>query len=52
MALISRRALLSSVALAGASVLAQGASQRGPWAQGTAPALVTSDRGNHLRRDS
>jgi alkaline phosphatase D len=43
MALISRRALLSSVALAGASVLAQGASQRGPWAQGTAPALVTSD---------
>src|SRR5262245_28882339 len=43
MALISRRALLSSVALAGASVLARGASQRGPWAQGTAPALVTSD---------
>src|SRR5215475_8103337 len=43
MALISRRALLSSVALAGASVLARGLSQRGPWAQGTAPALVTSD---------
>ena len=43
MALISRRALLSSVALAGASVLARGVSQRGPWAQGTAPALVTSD---------
>ena len=43
MALISRRALLSSVALAGASVLVRGVSQRGPWAQGTAPALVTSD---------
>src|SRR5215510_15319222 len=43
MALISRRALLSSVALAGASVLARGARQRGPWAQGTPPALVTSD---------
>src|SRR5437867_4266930 len=40
MALISRRAFLSSVALAGASVLARGVSQRGPWAQGTAPALV------------
>ena len=43
MALISRRALLSSVALAGVSVLARGVSQRDPWAQGTAPALVTSD---------
>ena len=43
MALISRRALLSSVVLAGASVLARSVSQRGPWAQGTAPALVTSD---------
>ena len=43
MALIRRRALLSSVALVGASVLARGASQRGLWAQGTAPALMTSD---------
>ena len=43
MALISRRALLSSVVLAGASVLAKAVSQRDPWAQGTAPAVVTSD---------
>src|SRR5262249_3958030 len=43
MAFISRRSLLSSVALAGASILVRGVSQRGPWAQGTAPALVTSD---------
>jgi len=43
MARISRRAFLSSVALAGASVLARGVSQRGPGAQGTTPALVTSD---------
>jgi alkaline phosphatase D len=43
MALISRRAFLSSVVLAGASVLARGIGQHGPWAQGTAPALVTSD---------
>ncbi len=43
MAIMSRRAFLSSVALAGASVLAGGVSRRGPWAQGTAPALVTAD---------
>ena len=43
MALISRRAFVSSIVLAGASVLARGVSQRGPGAQGTAPALVTSD---------
>jgi len=43
MARISRRAFLSSVALAGVSILARGVSQRGPGAQGTAPALVTSD---------
>ena len=43
MALISRRAFVSSVALAGVSVLVRGVGQRGPWAQGTAPALVTSD---------
>jgi phosphodiesterase/alkaline phosphatase D-like protein len=44
MAFISRRAFLSSVTLAGASVLAGGVSQRGPWEQGTPPALVTSDK--------
>src|SRR2546427_12354735 len=43
MALVSRRAFVSSIALAGASVLARGVTQRGPGAQGTAPALVTSD---------
>ena len=43
MALISRRAFVLSVTLARVSVLARGVGQRGPWAQGTAPALVTSD---------
>jgi alkaline phosphatase D len=43
MAIMSRRAFLSSVALAGASVLAGGVSRRGPWTQGIAPALVTAD---------
>lgn len=44
MALIRRRAFLSSVALVSANVLARGSSQPGLWAQGTAPALITSDR--------
>src|SRR5215831_9496368 len=43
MAILSRRAFLSSVALAGASVLTGGGRRRSPWAQGTAPALVTTD---------
>ena len=43
MALFSRGAFVLSIALAGARVLARGVSQRGPGAQGTAAALVTSD---------
>ena len=43
MAIMSRRAFVSSVALAGVSVLAGGVSRRSSWAQGTAPALVTTD---------
>src|SRR4051812_41539889 len=43
MAIMSRRVFLSSVALAGASVLTGGISRCGPLAQGTAPALVTAD---------
>src|SRR5262249_48023510 len=43
MAIMSRRAFLSSVALAGTSVLAGGVSRCGPGAQGTAPAVVTAD---------
>ena len=43
MALMSRRTFLSSTALVGVSLLTGVVRQRSVFAQGTAPALVTSD---------